>query len=102
LQGTRTKIGTVLRILAVAFLGCGTGCDDGATRQAEARYYQQLQRTLDDQDAEWKRQVKRIDAQDKRYEALMDKWEEHTERVDALLAKWEHLTAVLAAKVDDP
>ena len=95
------KMRLVLCCVTVVCLGFSTGCDDRATKLAEAKYYQQQEQTLERQNAEWERQLERAEAQDKRYEAILAKWEKHIERVDALLDRWDRILVVLEDRSGD-
>ena len=98
MRNSRNGLGLVL---TVACLACSTGCDDRATKQSEAKYYQQQEQVLKKQNAEWEQQVKRIDEQDARYEAILTKWEERTQRVDTLLDRWDQILRVLEERSAD-
>lgn len=95
------KVKLVVCGVTGACLAFSIGCDDRATKLAEAKYYQQQEQTLERQNAEWERQLERAEAQDKRYEAILAKWEEHTEQVDALLDRWNRFLGVLEERSGD-
>lgn len=93
--------GLIGLVLTVACLVFSAGCDDRATKEAEASYYQQQEQIIKKQNAEWERQVKRIDEQDARYEAILTKWEVRTQRVDTLLDRWDQILRVLEERSAD-
>lgn len=101
MQYARRTLSLVLCYATAACLGVSTGCDDRARNLGEAKYYQQQELILEQQNAEWERQIERADTQDKRYEAILAKWEEQIVRVDALLDRWDRILVSLEDRSGD-
>ncbi len=92
-------------VLLLAFTLCFaglTGCEDQATKQARAKYWQTQQQGLEKanadyelrverETAEWERAVQVAHAQEDRYESLLTRWEKQADRTDSLLNRWDQV-----------
>ena len=90
----------VLCGVAMVCVATSPGCEDQATKQARAKYWQTQQQGLEKfntdhelrvkkETAEWERAVRVSRTQEETYESLLIRWEKQTDQVDALLGRWD-------------